>query len=451
MRINKWWGTGVLVAGLSCGAAEVIRVDTSDVIRTIERNPLGINLNYLRDDDANRPGAPRLSTVLKDLGVKWLRYPGGEKSDHYRFAVPPYDRAAPAVNPARDGLYTKAMVGYDLLDFDEFVAEAREIGAEPVVVVAYDSMSNSGTSLEEFVEHAAAWVRYANVVKKYNIRYWEIGNENWHNDSKNPIEQRSRDVLKIAKAMHAVDPAIKLGSSGIDGKILGQELDFFTYSNYAGMPIDKYRMAVNPSFCKFKKDIPQQKDVNWANKEVFAVEFNAVEFVQPQDWNHDVTHCIELFDMMGQLLSNPRLDCAMIWGTRWMEEDHSAYIWYTVDNKNRLTPIGNIYAMWSKNLKPNMVRASGPAQTRCFAMHDPQTGELSVMVVNQSENEQTVQIKTSAKFTSARQQVFEGKAVNDNWGTLSEKTVDSDTDTVFVLPATSASAITFVGNKKDVL
>lgn len=445
MSISKWWGAGILAAGLSCGAAEVIRVDTSDVIRTIERNPLGINLNYLRDDDANLPpGAPRLSAVLKELGVKWLRYPGGEKSDHYRFASPPYDHAAPVVKPTRDGLYTKAMVGYDLLDFDEFVAEAREIGAEPVVVVAYDSISHSETSLNEFIEHAAAWVRYANVVKKYNIRYWEIGNENWHNGSKNPIEQRSQDILKMARAMRAVDPSIKLGSSGVDGSIAGQELDFFTYSNYAGMSIDRYRTAATPSFCGFKKNIPQQKNVSWTNKEVFAVEFNAVEFVQPQNWTHDVSHCIQLFDMMGQLLSNPHLDCAMLWGTRWMEEDHSAYIWYLVDKKNRPTPIGNIYAMWSKNIKPNMVKAEGPAQTRCFAMHDPKTGELSVMIVNQSDRERTIQIKPAAKFTSAKHQLFEGKAVDDNWGTLSEKMIDIGDDTVFVLPATSASAITFV-------
>jgi hypothetical protein len=68
----------------------------------------------------------------------------------------------------------------------------------------------------------------------------------------------------------------------------------------------------------------------------------------------------------------------------------SAYIWYTVDKNNKLTPIGNIYAMWSKNIKPNMVRVSGPAQTRCFAIHDPKTGELSAMIVNQPDRERTV-------------------------------------------------------------
>ena len=118
----------MLMAGLGAHAAETIQIDTSDVIRTLERNPLGINFNYIRDDDANTPdpNAPRLRDVLKDLNVKWVRYPGGEKSDHHRFALPPYTNVNPIIKNTRDGYYTKWAEGYDLFDFDEFVQAARE-------------------------------------------------------------------------------------------------------------------------------------------------------------------------------------------------------------------------------------------------------------------------------------------------------------------------------------
>jgi len=434
----------MLMAGLASHAAETIRVDTADVIRTIEKNPLGINFNYIRDDDANTPdpNAPRLRDVLKDMNVKWVRYPGGEKSDHYRFALPPYTHVNPIVKNTRHGEYTKQTEGYDLFDFDEFVQAAREMGAEPVVVVPYDAQEFSNTWLKEFIEHAAGWVRYANVIKKYNIRYWEIGNENWHPKSKNPLEKRSRDVLKIAKAMRKVDPSIKLGSSGVDGEIVGDELDFVTYSNYAGMKIDEYREAVNPVFSKLKKGAPNHVNMPLKDKEVIAVEFNAVEFSQPQDWSHDVSHCLQLFDMMGQILSDGRIDCAMIWGTRWMEEDHSGYIWYTIDRNNALTPIGHVYSMWSKNLKPDVVRATGPEQTRCFAMHDPTSGELSVMVVNQSTEEKTVQIDTDRAYKTSRHQIFSGKDSYDNQGALTETTGQVNSRTEFTLPPTSANVIT---------
>lgn len=434
----------MLMAGLGAHAAETIQIDTSDVIRTLERNPLGINFNYIRDDDANTPdpNAPRLRDVLKDLNVKWVRYPGGEKSDHHRFALPPYTNVNPIIKNTRDGYYTKWAEGYDLFDFDEFVQAAREMAAEPVVVVPYDSKDHSNTDLKEFIEHAAGWVRYANVIKKYNIRYWEIGNENWHPNSKNPIDKRSRDVLEIAKAMRAVDPSIKLGASGMDGDIVGDALDFITYSNYEGMKIDQYRTTAKPRFSKLKQGAPNHINMPLNDKEIFAVEFNAVEFTKPQDWAHDVNHCLQLFDMMGQILSDGRIDCAMIWNTRWMEEDHSGYLWYTVDRNNALTPIGHVYSMWSNNLKPNIVRAEGPEQTRCFAMHNPKSGELSVMVVNQSAEAKTVTIDTDAKFKAARHQVFSGKDAYDNWGTLKESTGKAGTNTQFILPALSANVIT---------
>jgi hypothetical protein len=76
-------------------------------------------------------------------------------------------------------------------------------------------------------------------------------------------------------------------------------------------------------------------------------------------------------------------------------------------------------------------------------MHDPESGELSVMIVNQSDKERVIRIPSSAGFKSARHQVFAGKAANDNWGTLSETTVHLDADTVFVLPPSSANAVTF--------
>jgi hypothetical protein len=55
-------------------------------------------------------------------------------------------------------------------DFEAFVAYLRSFtpAAEPLIAVNL----GSGTP-----EEAAAWVHYANGVKQYGIRYWEVGNE----------------------------------------------------------------------------------------------------------------------------------------------------------------------------------------------------------------------------------------------------------------------------------
>ena len=68
--------------------------------------------------------------------------------------------------------------------------------------------AGTGTSKE-----AAAWVRYANKVKGYNIKQWEIGNEldgEW--EESGPISARhyAARFLEYARAMKAVDPTIIL-------------------------------------------------------------------------------------------------------------------------------------------------------------------------------------------------------------------------------------------------
>ena len=68
--------------------------------------------------------------------------------------------------------------------------------------------AGTGTSKE-----AAAWVRYANKVKGYNIKQWEIGNEldgEW--EESGPISARhyAARYLEYARAMKAVDPTIIL-------------------------------------------------------------------------------------------------------------------------------------------------------------------------------------------------------------------------------------------------
>ncbi|SHL08151.1 discoidin domain-containing protein [Fibrobacter sp. UWEL] len=66
--------------------------------------------------------------------------------------------------------------------------------------------AGTGTSKE-----AAAWVKYANKVKGYNIKQWEIGNEldgEW--EESGPISARhyAARFLEYARAMKAVDPTI---------------------------------------------------------------------------------------------------------------------------------------------------------------------------------------------------------------------------------------------------
>ena len=66
-------------------------------------------------------------------------------------------------------------------------------------------------------ELAAAWVKYANKIKGYGIKYWEIGNENgghWEVGGPMNVYDYTRRYIKYYEAMKAVDPAITIIAQG---------------------------------------------------------------------------------------------------------------------------------------------------------------------------------------------------------------------------------------------
>ena len=107
-----------------------------------------------------------------------------------------------------------------------------------VCVVAYDSEQRTGHAKAYFLESATAWVKYANVVKHYGVKYWEIGNENWQNGTATP-EEMAKIVVEFSRAMKAVDPTIQIGSNGMKDDwwakflpVAATALDFISLSHY---------------------------------------------------------------------------------------------------------------------------------------------------------------------------------------------------------------------------
>jgi hypothetical protein len=156
----------------------------------------GVGVNHAVWDA--RLGTDDVADLLKDAGVRMMRYPGGSYSDIYHWA----DNTAPGGYVAPD------------TDFDHFMSGVRRAGAQPIVIANY----GTGTP-----EEAAGWVRYANVTKDYGVKYWEIGNElygnghygsDWEADDhadKSP-EAYANGVVAYADAMKAVDPDVKIGA-----------------------------------------------------------------------------------------------------------------------------------------------------------------------------------------------------------------------------------------------
>lgn len=96
------------------------------------------------------------------------------------------------------------------LDFESFMAFAKSFKA-PVSPLLTVNMA--GTPQE-----AAAWVHYANRVKGYGVKYWELGNEmNGHWEAGGPwgAKEYARQFVRFGEAMRAEDPSIVLCGPGV--------------------------------------------------------------------------------------------------------------------------------------------------------------------------------------------------------------------------------------------
>jgi hypothetical protein len=117
-----------------------------------------------------------------DLGITFLRWPGGNWGD--------------------DNDVANWMI-------DNYIAQARKIGAEPSITVRVPGSTP---------EKAAEMVRYTNIEKGYGVKYWNLGNEPSLYDN-HPGKQANmpggwtpqvyaRIWREFAVAMEAVDPTI---------------------------------------------------------------------------------------------------------------------------------------------------------------------------------------------------------------------------------------------------
>ena len=77
--------TLVLFLSTSCGHrvsdAITITVYTDSIVSDVSKHPVGINLNFIMDGGRFPEAKKNVTEVVKELGTKYLRYPGGEKSD----------------------------------------------------------------------------------------------------------------------------------------------------------------------------------------------------------------------------------------------------------------------------------------------------------------------------------------------------------------------------------
>ena len=450
----------LLTTGVAAQAGPLtLKVDTRHVVREGADRFVGINLNYLRDLDANRPRARPLNAALADMGARWLRYPGGEKSDFYRWAEPPYSRPLPVSLGWYSGVKGQRM------DFDQYMACTHRVGAEAYIVVGYNTEKASGLTETQWLESAAAWVKYANKVKKYGVKYWEIGNENWNNDKGTP-EEMARIVTAFSHAMKAVDPTIKIGASGNSENwwkrflpTAASSLDFLTlsvyncwgwkgYDHFASHPDENTVRDVDVALAAIGRDAPA---ADRARLRVIVAETNSKDYSE-NGWpgTNTLGHTLVTFDTLGQMMARPNVLCAMVWTTRWISDAQAAHSqWYGLGPTNALLPTGRAVALWGQFIQKKMVEVTGGnAQISGYASCSEDGKSLSIWIVNRSYqpvNSLRIEIDSSHDFSVAGSYCLSGTGPEDaepNWGRAVKPSILGNHLTGLSSPAVSVTVIT---------
>jgi hypothetical protein len=376
---------------------------------------MGINLDYLMDDDRNPLLTPRrpLADALEELGAKFLRYPGGWKSAINLWSTPPYDSSRPSLagrvpeNWIRAGLPLVAPDGgwrFDPLDFDEFIHLCGVIRAEPCIVVPYESCHWSARgdwkppSRDRLLETAVAWVRYARRVRPASVKYWEVGNESWLNNETwtNRISPGTyaTDLVEFARRMKAEDPTILIGANGNSDPwwqaVLGraaEQIDFLSVHAYPCWKWTNYYeyLSRNPdplgSVRTAAAAIAQYAPAHRQRLRIMVTEFAAGTFGPWDQIPADLGRALITFDLQGQLLQCPEVYFSQFWNTHNIYSDVDGGVFDVLKRDNTLTPVGRALSIWNQFLGEEMVATVSSTRVRCFATHVPGR-QLVVFLLN---------------------------------------------------------------------
>jgi alpha-N-arabinofuranosidase len=417
-----------LLLGDSKAGDVTVNINANSVLSDVSQHPIGINMDYLMDDDSRLASPPARSTkdALVAMGVKYLRYPGGEKSQNYLWSVSPWNRsnpraALPGVFPTHDTTFfnsDQTTCKSGVLDFDEFMTMSNSLGATPVIVInSCSQYVSGGPTLETLLQTAENWVRYANVVKRYHIKYWMIGNEPWNTNNYGggcTAAQHAADIVVFSKRMKAVDPTIKIVACGKgydanwNGTVLGvsSSFDLLSVDGYSNCGSANTSYSVYENTDRIYNDpsaaianIAKYSQANDATRiRICYYEWNSFVWSYPSGWGDvaDQGHALLNFQMQGDMLNKPGWDFSCFWNTRWVGDDPK-YLGNALKVDGSFTPVGQSLAIWGRNVLDKMVLcASSSPLVRPYACTANNSGAMNAFFVNKDTHSQTVVVSLSA-------------------------------------------------------
>jgi hypothetical protein len=376
----------LMLLGSSVSPAQqaTVEIDAGKALRPI--NPWLYGINTARWDESLFPGPAdeMLMTADRDAiakikasGVTLLKYPGGNDADHYVWNAP--DNNATEMNT------------------DEYIVLCRAVGAEPFITINFN----------EPPELAAAWVRYCNITKGYNVKLWEVGDEQWGTWARGhaPPEEYAKKYITFVKAMRTVDPSIKVATNVPLGvhpenwaervlKAAGDYVDMVTYTFFpqpSGKENDDTLMASVGKFrslvTKLRSDVEQAVGPHKAASIYFInVGYNSVSH-SPGPQTLQMINAVWTADMLGSM-AELGTDIACFWALHNFYPPRGGDYGY-ISSEGSNTPYHSYYVfpLLSEHLKGDLVSAtSGNPSVSAYASRSGKA--LSLVLINKDKRNQ---------------------------------------------------------------
>ena len=321
---------------------------------------------------------------------------------------------------------------------DLFVLQMRQLGAEPLWSVRL---------LDGTPEAAAEWVRYANIEKGYNIRYWSIGNEPnlfvaLMGAETYTVDDLSTQWRAIAEAMLEVDPTIQFVGPDITQYVpLSIDGNNITFDLRSGTPLDAEGNDWLIPFLEANGDLlayvglhrypwpgngggdgatvdglrtqPQEWDVvipnlrtiirNAAGRDIpiaiAEINSNSANSVGGPASLDSHFNAIWLADTLGRMINN---QVEMV--TYWDMQGGAGRGWGLLSSYN-VRPTGYTYMMYARfGTELLAAQSNDPLVTVYAAQRDD--GAVTVMVVNLGDDEATKTISVSGFAAGAEAEVW---------------------------------------------
>lgn len=468
------------------GFSATVTVGVTNVLRSLYK-PVGINLDFLVDNDETYPRAAAVHDVLNELGAGTLRFPMGELADRYLFE---YDSANQqdvsccsiqgSISPFKwtsyvdqsDGTFPDAMTTSNYLDL------VQETGAVPFFCVGIDAIlkdrsygqtarseidgfwqSYTAAAKSQVYEAASNWVSY---VQSLGVEgaYWEIGNENYldSSDVGGWIPEKYAEVVSnMAAIIHGVDPTARVGCNGGTYyqsdwwdrvlPIVEDSIDFMVVHEYFGVSQKEYTNYIHTtSSLTPDYDLAKNKrDTVVSTNNRYRIKFCITETsshiaggdnTQPNNLGKALMN----FDLVGQFLQKNPVSYLHFWITRYLNNDiFTSGDWTglykdscALDDDNSLLPMGQVLQLWTAFSYDQLLQTSDDSDSLvAYASSRSSDEALTVWILNRDTSGEDVQVVLDG---------FEGNPLNMRW--LFDGTDPDDTAPTFA----SRAAVTLSNN-----